>query len=1717
MDFLEPQSSASTASPSALDALLQQSTVPAPQPSGSIPPQGAVVSALDTLLAQSAPRPSTPSAVDSLAAFLAQPAPRTFAPETTPRPSFTPPTPFVDRVKALGAGLAQDFGNRPYGIGPLSALPVEAQQRVNAATLSLLEHGFGFLSEKLGAFSNEFRQALWDAPESPAFKLGIIARGLSDRFGPTIKEGLSRVPADVLFASTPLQGVAEVSNAFSKKRINAFDFLDNVYAAASVGLPFLIAPHEAESPDTPVQLAGSLAIFAGMGALSEGAMLSSLRAIEVGAKAKGMGALAKTTAGVLKAYGQGEGLPLVQRFVGSGLLSAQNDVLYLSALGVKPEDLATQAALDVAAPFLIGGTIVGVSRARRAQAAARAGTSGSSALDTPASTDAVAAAVERAAPATGASAQAEGAFPQPVGAPAVATATLPEADDAVQAIRAAVLGASDPATDLAHAISPRVVAVEPKAEGGEMYVLATGADRFAVAKRSPEGSVLVLAENVSQDRALKIAAEKGGTGATLDDLDLAAAQARLTELERLVAENPKNADAARAEVLALDRKMSSPALETMFQHLEDGLPLTADEFAVFAALRRAQATEREAVEFSHGAGQAVDVADGSVLPFTGTSLRATEGMDEGVPPAGGYGGAGTPPAGPPPSPPGGAGGPPSQPPINVARAQAKFNVGVHQPAQLGALNKMRSWLSEKRAAFRERFVYEANMQKWPSTVRLPDGSQIEGLNFADDIQEMNRQIRRADELAKRDMQAVAGVLQRVPKAEQGKALDDFNRIVALRDFRETAERGLQLPGLPGDGLTLDEVRYLLAEAESGASPHVLEAVAVHRKLTNRIRQELIERGKLDVGQGYDSYFPHQVIQDMAEVEHLEATGEPLAVAHPTVSYMRRGKLQEPARGYTRERGGSTKPIQGDYWQVMHLGLRRFYRDNAADDFLAAVERTHAIPEAKIREAITERVGTDTADHLINTLYEHGSITLPGPGYERLGVFRPKPTTFFKTNAIDDATRAMIEQGIRDGNVPAEAASKIREVLAVGGAKQLILPYEIAERLNNFFAPAVPAGLVRTATTLWKRSATFWGLAGFNVLNALGDFANTVRSFPGAVVTVSHGKLNSDVVTAVRAIFAHYRTPIASPQQILSGVVGGLGGYFGAGDSEDSAVERLGYALTAAGFGYLLGTTGFKLGGKQLLPSEVGMAKARPMLEALYDEADRLGAVNNGFVFSAEEMGRQVLGEMGRQSFGKHRTGALRAWDTLKTILAGKPIGDPFNVVGVVSAFEHAETLMAERENILRLASYMHLRREGVPEMLAVKRANAALVDYNRFTEFENKELRGALLPFYAFYKANTVNWAKALLGHDVGGKGKIAAAALFGIFAFDAVSQAWNEQFFSAVERTLPEWQRSQFHLVMGNPQTGEPVRDKNGRAVVVGFQMPYESALEFLGLARPGVVYSQILGMGIPKDESLFGRWRRMEDWDDLVSVNSPLVAPIKGMWDRFAALLTPAIKVPIELGSNIRTFNNSPIVPERYVDTPIERQRWLQYLTDSALRQVREVRKTAQQVKQGRFNPINSVFGAGLPVQFVDPAREAQGRLMEMMDAAEQKQKDARAELLKQIDDLFYARKDFTKPEPGEVEKLQEVIFGQRKDGAVLVKPWSNNPKEQQAALNYYVSKTAKATVARRWAGMTWQERANFIQQMNREPGALETFFYFLNGGTGDELRKSVKMPSGLPTTTR
>ena len=965
---------------------------------------------------------------------------------------------------------------------------------------------------------------------------------------------------------------------------------------------------------------------------------------------------------------------------------------------------------------------------------------------------------------------------------------------------------------------------------------------------------------------------------------------------------------------------------------------------------------------------------------------------------------------------------------------------------------MRAGFGSLKERFKQTFVYETNLQKFSGV----DG--IDGINLADDVRFASHNINRSASLAEKDIELILAPIRALKRNVASEAFEIFERIIVARDLLETASKGHQLP-LDISAKQLADDLLLL---EHTAPKAVLEAAHAHKQLVGEWLNDLIRRGKLNQGDGYENYFPHQLIEDLAATDAVltGANVEKLIRSYPTSSALRRGALKQGSRPYTRQRKGSARAIKTDYIEVMYRAARMFHVDNAVDDFIDEIAKA---PFTLSRKSLTP----DQLKQLNRS--NDGRVIVDGQTYKE---FAPKGNSYFRAAMVQEEALETLAIKIQDDiGIDITDLPEIRNVLAVGKKRKLLLPLELTERLEQFYAPdplskKTLLNLVSRANSWWKRNTIWWGLQRFFVFQVLGDSTNLLRSNPAAFVQIRNGRLDSPVLRSINEIFKKYGTPLLSKEQVVTALVGGVGGMtldqFIQDDADPSMLIRAASILSAAGLGYIVGTR--------------RVAKVSMGFSSIYDEADKLAVVNSGFTFSEEALARRI-GGAGLQPIG--RSNWLRAMDTIFTMLSGKASGDPFAFARIPA--EVVERVQIERENVLRMASYMQMIERGVDNKVAARRAAKSLVDYGMFTEFENKILRGFALPFYAFYRHNIPNWIKAAAGKDVGGKVRIAQLAVAGIAAADITVQAWNETFFPDIEKGLPEFQRRQFHIIVGNPITGEPYSDVKGTAMIVGWEMPYEQALEFFGLARPGYIYSQLFGVaGELQGYDLTQRIKRQgED-----------VIKLRGAQRQVFDLLSPVIKLPGEFLSNKNFFNNMPIVPERFIGTAEGKKRMLAHIANTLFRQIRETKRLQKQVAGRRFDPLSSAFGLGLPIRRVRPARQWQGHIHEAIDDVQLEIKQLKAPYKKAIDDIFYARDDFGIPNSDEQEKVFEAINRLGLDRT-----------QAEAANRYWQTRGSMGGLMRRWESLSVEEVVGVWNALSEE---AQTYLVgLLNGGQAfDEL---------------
>src|SRR5690606_26477521 len=139
-------------------------------------------------------------------------------------------------------------------------------------------------------------------------------------------------------------------------------------------------------------------------------------------------------------------------------------------------------------------------------------------------------------------------------------------------------------------------------------------------------------------------------------------------------------------------------------------------------------------------------------------------------------------------------------------------------------------------------------------------------------------------------------------------------------------------------------------------------------------------------------------------------------------------LASPSRRYVKERQGTGRAIAGDYVDVMNNALKKFYRDNAVDDFLGELERTHAIPLSSL------------PDDIKRTLHSFGHADTPQGRVRRVAIGRlqgqPEQQLDEVLTAVMDDVGAQIPGGTqalddltgRSNPLAARAEEKGRQML-----------------------------------------------------------------------------------------------------------------------------------------------------------------------------------------------------------------------------------------------------------------------------------------------------------------------------------------------------------------------------------------------------------------------------------------------------------------------------------------------------------------------------------------------------------------------------------------------------------------------------------------------------------------------------------------------------------------
>lgn len=318
----------------------------------------------------------------------------------------------------------------------------------------------------------------------------------------------------------------------------------------------------------------------------------------------------------------------------------------------------------------------------------------------------------------------------------------------------------------------------------------------------------------------------------------------------------------------------------------------------------------------------------------------------------------------------------------------------------------------------------------------------------------------------------------------------FNRAVVYADILEDVNRGLyetdqELPfGFTADTLRREHARVMQAVEQSSQVKRSLEDRKKVLKEVADVYARLYEKvhGKPPPFNRED-YFHHEVLNRLGVApSRVNGTGE---------------KVHIQKAGWQKARTGSSLDFLTNYLEAEHKVLSEMLYGIKVHQLIEFVEQT----EDKSKElkeqakALSEKSGKKVDWRKL----------LP-EGYT---LWQPDEGNFiFRANAIDARlVDEMVEQGLKELNVPAEA---IRKVLAIGGRKfEMAIPQEIADTLNHFGKSRPPAvydtldKALRWGMGKWKRHQLFFitRVFKYQFRNLSGDIDALVAANPAAIKRV----------------------------------------------------------------------------------------------------------------------------------------------------------------------------------------------------------------------------------------------------------------------------------------------------------------------------------------------------------------------------------------------------------------------------------------------------------------------------------------------------------------------------------------------------------------------------------------------------------------------------------------
>ena len=318
---------------------------------------------------------------------------------------------------------------------------------------------------------------------------------------------------------------------------------------------------------------------------------------------------------------------------------------------------------------------------------------------------------------------------------------------------------------------------------------------------------------------------------------------------------------------------------------------------------------------------------------------------------------------------------------------------------------------------------------------------------------------------------VFGELERAEKrAGVNKAMDIF----WTKDLIRRSQDGQEVV----EGLTEKELQDHLTWLESEASPEVLRAAGMLRRVTDIVGQSLVDRGKLsemDV-----DYAPHAVIDYIP--------GFMLTKGNVTSAMQQ--EFGDPYRGYTRKAVGSKRLIETSE-TTLWSHLVKVTLDNSMEDWF--MEQANRYDRRQEWQAQNPGVKLANGD----------PVEIDGKRYRAMRWKRNFYTaTAVNESLLDFARKDDLRVREWESLRGKQGGAPLRDVRAVGKDELYLFPDEVFSTMKNLIEKTGPMMdmlySVNRITRHWKAITLISAGLPYHAGNLIGDSMNLAMFDPGAV-------------------------------------------------------------------------------------------------------------------------------------------------------------------------------------------------------------------------------------------------------------------------------------------------------------------------------------------------------------------------------------------------------------------------------------------------------------------------------------------------------------------------------------------------------------------------------------------------------------------------------------------